>query len=83
MVTRFTNILKTQLKLHSLDEKQLKLVNDLSFDKSSEMAIKRERLRKKLMNEISESFFDKNPKKLHERIVFYLFFCLSFTNKYI
>lgn len=69
LVNQFSYILKTQLKLHALDEKQLKFVNDLAFDKTSEMAIKREMLRKKLMNEISESFFDKKPKKFKERLV--------------
>lgn len=68
LVQKFANILKSQLKLHALDEKQFKFVNDLSFDKSSENALKRELLKRKLLKEITDTFLNnkKTKKKFYE-----------------
>lgn len=75
LVQKFANILKSQLKLHALDEKQFKFVNDLSFDKSSENALKREVLKRKLLKEITDTFFNnkKTKKKFYEIWVSFLF----------
>ena len=68
LVNKFSYILKSQLKLHALDEKQFKYINDLVFDKSYENAMKRERLRRKLMNEISMSLDKKTLKYKDKRV---------------
>ena len=68
-MNKFSYNLKSQVKLHALDEKQLKYVNDMSFDKYSENAMKREHLRKKLMREITENMLDSNTQSFFEKIV--------------
>lgn len=74
LVQKFANILKSQLKLHALDEKQFKFINDLSFDKSSENALKREVLKRKLLKEITDTFLNnkKARKKFYEIWVSFL-----------
>jgi len=69
LVNKFSYKLKSQVKLHILDERQLKYVNDMAFDKYSENAMKREQLKKKLMKEITDSILDPKTLSSLERIV--------------
>lgn len=69
LVNRFSYALKKHLKLHALDEHQFKYINDVSYDKMNENAIKRGLLKKKLMKEVSDTFFDKSGEGCFRKIV--------------
>ena len=76
LVNRFSFALKKHLKLHALDEHQFKYINDVAYDKMNENAIKRGLLKKKLMKEVSDTFFDKKGEGFFRKIVNLCFFIL-------
>ena len=69
LVNRFSYALKKHLKLHALDEHQFKFINDVAYDKMNENAIKRTLLKKKLMKEVSDTFFDKKGEGFLNKLV--------------
>jgi len=74
LVSRFSSALKARLKLHALDDRQFKFINDKAFDKSNENAVNRQLLKKKLMKDVSETFFEKKANGCREKIVKILLF---------